>query len=323
MNIGQLKEKYEQFKRWQKQPVDYINSEEEHQCKNCGLTFTGNYCPCCSQKANMGRISWRSVHQGVMDIWGLGTRSLLFSIWQLLWRPGYMISDYINGRRQVSFPPVKMLFILAVIYSFLAYWLFPDVFHIKLDNDDEISWASQYFIWYREHYSWNLLIMAVLAIIPTWVMFRHSPRNNKHTIPEGFFIQVFLSVLSVVISFLVIPFALIHLQLSTAVSSILIMVYYIITYKQLFGYGLWGTLWRQGFIGLCIACIESDLVLVFSNKEFFEPLKELFPGLDTTGIKLFLIVTVLVFAILTLFVGHIINLLATRKVRKQAKLMNK
>jgi len=44
----------------------------------------------------------------------MGNRSLLYSLWQLIWRPGYFISDYINGKRQVSFPPVKMLVLMGV-----------------------------------------------------------------------------------------------------------------------------------------------------------------------------------------------------------------
>lgn len=60
-----------------------------------------------------------------MDMWGLGSRSrsVLYSVWQLLFRTGYFIGDYISGRRQVSFPPVKMLFILAVAYAVIFHWL--------------------------------------------------------------------------------------------------------------------------------------------------------------------------------------------------------
>ena len=107
------------------------NGRVQH-CNNCGIDFTGNFCPICSQKAGMGRIGWKSVRQGIMDIWGLGTRSLLYSIWQLLWRPGQVIGDYLDGKRQVSFPPVKMLFIIAVIYSVLFYWFFPTVLGIEV-----------------------------------------------------------------------------------------------------------------------------------------------------------------------------------------------
>ena len=101
MEKEQLKDKYSRFKQWQEQPYEYkLASDEVHHCNNCHHDCTGNYCPICSQKAGQGRIGWRSVHQGIMDIWGLGTRSLLYSVWQLLWRPGHIIGDYIDGGQQ-------------------------------------------------------------------------------------------------------------------------------------------------------------------------------------------------------------------------------
>ena len=47
-------------------------------------------------------------------LWGMDSRSLPYTLWQLLLRPGYLIGDYISGRRQVSFPPIKMLAIVAL-----------------------------------------------------------------------------------------------------------------------------------------------------------------------------------------------------------------
>ena len=127
MNCHSLKERYKRFKRRQRHPIRYVEGEEEHRCHNCGFTFTGHYCPTCSQRANVGRIGWHSVHSSVMDIWGLGSRSVLSSVCQLLLRTGYFISDYISGKRQMSFPPIKMLFILAVAYAIIFHWLFPEL----------------------------------------------------------------------------------------------------------------------------------------------------------------------------------------------------
>ena len=128
MSWQSLKEQYERFKRWQREPMRYVQGDVEHRCNNCGFTFTGHYCPTCSQRASLGRIGWHSVRQSVMDMWGLGSRSrsVLYSVWQLLFRTGYFISDYISGKRQVSFPPVKMLFILAVAYMIIFHLLLPE-----------------------------------------------------------------------------------------------------------------------------------------------------------------------------------------------------
>ena len=260
MNLQQLKSGFERFKRWvRRSPTFPLTNEEEHHCQCCGHSYRGNYCPRCSQKAGLGRITWRSIHIGLMDIWGLGSRSIPLSIWQLLYRPGYFISDYINGKRQLSFPPVKMLFIITFIYANVFYWFFPEVLNLPLEEQGEIG----YKLWIRQHYSLAMLAMSVLAIIPTWVIFRRSPRNSHHTIPEGFFIQVLLQTLTIVLSLLTIPLDFIKSDFSTAAYDLLIMAYFFIAYKQLFGFGIWGTLWRQTLVSTCVLFFFMFLIWVF------------------------------------------------------------
>ena len=239
MNRQQLKDRFERFKCWvRRSPSFNLAKEEEHHCPCCGHHYHGNYCPRCSQQAGLGRITWRSVRDDVMDLWGMGSRSMSLSVWQLLYRPGYFISDYINGKRQLSFPPVKMLFILAMIYANVFYWFFPDVLDLPLEEQGAVG----YKLWIREHYNWAMLTMSAIAIFPTWLIFRKSPRNSHHTIPEGFFIQVFFQTLTIVLSLLTIPLDFIESYLSIVAYALLIMAYIFIGYKQLFGYGIWGTL---------------------------------------------------------------------------------
>ena len=97
-----------------------------------------------------------------------------------------------------------------------------------------------------------MLVVSALAIVPTWVIFRNSPRNTHHSLPEGFFIQVFFQTLTLVLSLLAIPLEFIHSQFGTIVYDVLIMCYYFVGYKQLFGYGYWGTLWRQVLVFICV-----------------------------------------------------------------------
>ncbi len=257
MELQQLRKRFERFKRWQRQSLEFrIKSEEEHRCHCCGYSYQGNFCPCCSQKSGRGRITWGSVKNGVLDLWGMGSRSMTLSVWQLLYRPGYFIGDYISGKRQLSFPPVKMLFIIAVIYANVFFWFFPDVLKLPLEEQG----AAGYKLWIREHYSWAMLVMSVLAIIPTWVIFRNSPRHTRHTIPEGFFIQVLFQTLTIVLSLLTIPLDFSQSKFSTVAYDLLIMAYYFVGYKQLFGYGYWGTLWRQVLVIICVVFFFIILV---------------------------------------------------------------
>ena len=326
MNTDQIKDKYSEFKRWQEQPFEYkLVSDETHRCNNCGHEFTGNFCPICSQKANAGRIGWRSVHQGIMDIWGLGTRSLLYSVWQLLLRPGHIICDYIDGKRQVSFPPVKMLFIVAVLYSMVCYWFFPKVLGINLEGDitkEQMAIMGDLSNWLKANYSWFALIMALLAVVPTWIMFRFSPRHTRHTLPEGFFIQIFLAVLMIVLSFLLIPLAIVDVYVFSGVVYCLFGIYYIIVYKHLFGYGWWGTLWRSGFVLLTVILLMALGIYCASNitQEALKPyFNRQLTQEEVKLAKMFYVVFFSVMALMVIGVGFVVNYLVTGETRRAQK----
>ena len=239
-----------------------------------------------------------------MDIWGLGTRSLLYSIWQLLLRPGHVISDYIDGKRQVSFPPVKMLFIVTLIYSFVIYWFLPDVVH--LSSEEDLGELTEFYLWCKNHLSWVMLIIATFAILPTWVMFRNSPRHTRHTIPEGFFLQVFMQIIGIVLTFLLTPLDYIDSDILSYIPNFAVMVYYVIVYKYFFGYSLWGTLWRQGFV---LFCGLFTLGAIIAFPQIYKKL------VDTPGNPISYIlgwIFLLLFPLMALGIGYVINKIATR-----------
>ena len=128
MNKEQLIDYYHRFRCWQQEGSHYVNRYEDtvQHCQNCGTEFADNHCPRCGQRAEVGRVGWRSVKESITVLWGLDSRSLGSTLVQLLLRPGYLVRNYISGRRQVSFPPVKMLVIVCLFVV-----LFETVFHLK------------------------------------------------------------------------------------------------------------------------------------------------------------------------------------------------
>ena len=250
-------------------------SDEMHACSNCGHEYKGNYCPACGQKATAGRITWDTVRRGVMDVWGLGSRSLLRSLWNLIVRPGRFISDYINGKWQVSFPPVKMLVIVAVCLYFLGRLVFPEFWNGLFDEETESTAAGavglldKVMYWATSHPEWTFLFLLSSLIVPTWFVFRHAPRNTRHTLPQGFFIQVFLSVqyyLWLFVSSLVFKLCGLDLDLAMLISFVMILpLLMFVDYKSLFGYGWWGTLWRLivefQLVYICLALLIFTSVL--------------------------------------------------------------
>jgi hypothetical protein len=220
--------------------------ETEHVCNNCGHKFEGNYCPVCSQSARDARITWMTIWQGIGQLWGIDSRSGLYTLWQLLWRPGYLVRDFISGKRQVSYPPVKLLIILAAVVALVQYFFPgppPELAHTGFTHVDAA------FNWMNNHQHLRELLTGCAFILPTWYLFRNAPRYPNHTIPEGFFLQVYIAILSYVISSLI--------PEPQIIPTILTSIYCYAAYKQLFGYGSWQTLWR-----LIVCSVLSIAILI-------------------------------------------------------------
>ena len=241
-----LKSKWQAFRAWQEQPIEYRMDETEHVCNNCGHKFVGNYCPVCSQSARDARITWMTIWQGIGQLWGIDSRSGLYTLWQLLWRPGYLVRDFISGKRQVSYPPVKLLIILAAVVALVQHFFPgppPELSHTGFTHVDAA------FNWMNNHQHLRELLTGCAFIMPTWYLFRNAPRYPNHTIPEGFFLQVYIAILSYVISSLI--------PEPQIIPTILTSIYCYAAYKQLFGYGSWQTLWR-----LIVCSVLSIAILI-------------------------------------------------------------
>ena len=270
-----LKETLGRFRTWQNKP--YHNSEEEqeeHRCANCGNVFRGNYCPVCRQDAKDGRITWRWVSKSILDVWGLDSRSLPNTLFQLFIRPGRLIGAYLDGQHQICYKPFNMLFILAIFYVVVQQLLGWNYAATPEDKGGKV--VQMVFEWVSEHPAWNAMLISVAMIIPTWLFFHFAPRHTRHTLPEGIFIQLFMNILILVIVFLSDFFILF---------SLLIPVYYYIAYRQLFGYRPWGTIWR---ILLCFAVWFIFFVILINLLYIFTTHPEKLPRV-AIGLLLYLV----------------------------------
>lgn len=289
-----FKQKIEKFHKWQRDPGYFSpNHDKMNHCHCCGEDYAGNFCPTCGQRANSGPVDWNSVKTGLMDVWGMGGRSLPRSLWHLLLRPGYFIGDYINGKRQVSFPPVKMLVIVALAAYLLLSWIDPGFseetvskpFSDSMSPYEKYQYYFDYFFDYiLNHIDWFSLLILSSLIVPTWFVYRYAPVHSHHTLPQGFFIQVFNSTV-----FILITIFISIINCSDEVSGVLLFsllfLHMLRTYKQLFGYNWWGTTWRlvvavatgiaillclKVLSGLIVFVLYGDWVVASKNfKKFF------------------------------------------------------
>ena len=91
-------------------------------------------------------------------------------------------------------------------------------------------------------------------IIPVYFIFRFAPRNSRHTLPQGFFIQVFGTAMFLILNMFYDITALGWIVL--ILGSVMLFV----TYRELFGYGVWGTLLRLIVAFVCGYTLLSVLL---------------------------------------------------------------
>ena len=303
-----IRERYQHFKEWQRQPFEYKENHDKHHCNNCHHDFTGLFCPDCGQKWNVDAVTWKSIRQGIMDVWGMGSRSLPYTLWQLMLRPGYLIGEYISGQRQASFPPVKMLVIVAVVIylleKLLGFKVFDESGILDLSIDGTDSPINAAVSQLTSRYDWGSLVIFLFMALPTFIVFRNSPRHTRHTLPQEFFIQVFSSVqflcLMVVWSIVRHVFG-IKDEEGDIQLFVLIPLIIFYNYKQLFGYGFWQTLWRM------VACWILWFVLLGFVMMALPEIANLVTGKPSDGSNLFYILVLAAVFVVGVFFVNILN----------------
>lgn len=89
-------------------------------CANCGVALLGNYCSDCGQEDRVVRRPfWRIIRQvlhAVFELDGRVYRSLFF----LYTRPGFLSTEYLNGRRTRYTPPLRMFLVLSISFFLIV-----------------------------------------------------------------------------------------------------------------------------------------------------------------------------------------------------------
>lgn len=95
-------------------PLKYRGTE----CLNCGhpLELSDRYCPYCSQANSTKHLTIKDFFEEFLgEIVNLDTR-LARTLYTMVWRPGRISLDFINGKRKSYANPFRLLLSVAIIY---------------------------------------------------------------------------------------------------------------------------------------------------------------------------------------------------------------
>ena len=237
------------------------------------------------------RITIKRAVLSFMETWGLGSRNIFYTMGHLMWRPGYLICDYLNGHRQRYMQPFFMFFVLTLILVQVAWvlkvqtpknkdmtltayevirdhpqWFTPDSKTAVLHG---AHWLDKVHDWRDENRAWDILIQSLGVIFVTWLLWRKSPRigvgewvvesgeyiegyNFAEIVTVIFFILCQLQLLSLIAMLLFHRLPFDHMSGWTMiVPKLILFAVLLIDFKQLFQRKWWPTVWRTFIIILC------------------------------------------------------------------------
>lgn len=107
-------------------------------CKCCGEIYVGNFCPRCGQTYQTSRYrlsnALANIAGGFFNIDSGFSRTLI----ELLYRPGHLIREFINGKRAIYFRPFQMLFIMAALYIMAVQLVDPEAF-LRQQKEEQMA----------------------------------------------------------------------------------------------------------------------------------------------------------------------------------------
>lgn len=163
-------------------------------CKNCGEVVQFNYCSNCGQSAETGRINFHYLSHEIQHSVLHVDRGILYTIKELLIRPGYTIKNYLDGKRVNYFKPFAFVIILGTIYGLIAHFF--DAYPEKeiVPNDVDAKVAEYYAIiieWMYGHYSLVMLGLTPIVALSSYLVFRKSVYNYfEHLVMYSYIVGI-------------------------------------------------------------------------------------------------------------------------------------
>ena len=298
-----LRQRYQRFKQAQRTPVPCAPRQQaEVVCKNCGETFSGSYCPRCGQIASVARLSLVNMSRTFLNTWGAGDSSLFRTISHLLWRPGYMIGDYLDGHRRPYLQPFKTLFVVSAIFT-LTYTFSDSIGRLSTDEPEkeinlsvartgqsEATAASEanmsaeelksekaieesidsfenlfqaYVAWEKENRVWGELIQFVIFGIVAYYLLRRAPRRPGLYMAEHFVAQVFMCIqMGVIVTLYMWLQLLMGKMVDGKLPVTLSFLLFYVNYRQLYGYGRLKTLFHVAISFVIFIAIFTSISLI-------------------------------------------------------------
>jgi len=205
-----------------------------HLCKNCEHTFEGNYCSNCGQKTNTKRLDWNYVKDEVKYVFLHINKGFLYTVKQLLTRPGDTTRDFLEGKRVNHYKPILLVFVLAGLNGFISQYIDYSGFMPEYGNNAVAKEMPKMMNWILSHYALVELTLLPVFSLCSWFAFKKYGYNYI----ENIIINCFASAQRLILGLVSFPILfLVDSKYTMMISSLLSLPVYGITiwlYLQLY-----------------------------------------------------------------------------------------
>lgn len=134
------------------------------ECKNCKAEIKQNYCSNCGQASKIKRIDGHYIAHEIGQILNFD-RGILFTIKELLIRPGKNIRTFVSENRNRLVKPIIFIIVTSLIYSLINHFFHIEDGYVNFEETKQ-SATGYIFKWVQDHYGYANIIMGIF--IASW-----------------------------------------------------------------------------------------------------------------------------------------------------------
>ncbi|MDG1279005.1 MAG: DUF3667 domain-containing protein [Algoriphagus sp.] len=147
----------------------------ETRCKSCQSEITGDFCSACGHPKTLKRIDGNYIASEIASVVNF-EKGILFTIKELLIRPGKNIETFIREDRSRLVKPLIFLIICSLAYTIAQQYLrFEDGYVAAGEMED--SAVLDLFAWVQQNYGYANILMAVFVALWIKLFFRKYQYN--------------------------------------------------------------------------------------------------------------------------------------------------
>lgn len=144
-------------------------------CKNCQSDLNGNFCSHCGRPRTLKRIDGKYIVSEIGSVLNFD-KGILFTIKELLIRPGQSIKNFIHKERSRLVKPIIFIIISSLIYTLAQQYLSFEDGYVNAGGFGE-SAVEVIFEWIQKNYGYANILMAIFIAIWIKIFFRKHDYN--------------------------------------------------------------------------------------------------------------------------------------------------